>query len=82
MSGESGYGSHGAISEGVADLAVKLDVLRPEDRNRLLGKRSWEHGKFCIEEVPSELQEQITFLEDLVARLKQRWPLSQDLQAA
>ena len=66
-----GYWSAGAIAEGVGDLAVKMGVLSAEEKNRLLAKRSWEQP-YQIEDVKSDLAEQITFLDGLAARLKER----------
>lgn len=67
---EPGYWSSGAISQGVADTAVKLGILQPSERDRLLGKRVWHQSPFSIDDCVSDLKESIDFLAALLHRLR------------
>jgi len=70
--GDSGYWTRGAIAQGIADLAVDLGLLHPDEKDRLLAKRTWEQEQFQIVDVVSELDDEIAFLGNVVARLKER----------
>jgi hypothetical protein len=67
-----GYRSAGAIAEGVADAAVKLGILQPCERERLLAKRAWERDPYSIrrDDCVSDLEDSITFLSTIFEKVK------------
>lgn len=67
---QPGYWSAGVVSQGAADTAVKLGILQPSERDRLLGKRVWDRSPFSIDDCVSDLTESIDFLAELLPRLR------------
>ncbi len=64
------YWSAGAIAQGIADTAVKVGVLQPDERERLLAKRVWDAPSFAIGDCVTDLEESIKFLSSVLQKVK------------